>query len=182
MLCQLFSAISIPRQCFTIPCTDDLIIPKYPLPFSPNTRDSEVRFTYWPYALLELKDVFFLCYSFRRESHKSYQMMWLFLHINCFLPSLCVMPFSHSPPFLPWPLRALVHTLPWTPFLLASSAFTLTPGQWRTSAGLPSQIKFFPPPPTPPSSTMELSLFSIHPTSPSTTNICEPPCAQPFFP
>lgn len=34
----------------------------------------------------------------------------------------------------------------------------------------------------PPSATMELSPFSIHPTSPSTTNICEPPCAQPFFP
>ncbi len=182
VLCQLFSALSIPSQCFTIPCTDDLISSKYPLPFSPNTRDSEVRFTYWPYAVLELKDVFFLCYSYRRESHKSYQIMWLFLHINLFSAfPLCdaLFPFASFPPLTSQSpgSHASLDTF-------SSSQFCFHPdaGPMANQCRLATTNRVFPPPPIPPSATMELSPFSIHPTSPSTTNICEPPCAQPFFP
>lgn len=147
----MFITFSIPNQCFTILSADDLISSKYLYPFSLNTRDSDVGFTYWPYALLELKDAFFPSDTPIEESHTNHTKLCASFStsISFILPSLCLMPLSHSSPFLPWPLRALVHTLPWTPFLPASPAFTLTLGQWQTSAGLPSQNEFFPPPPLP---------------------------------
>lgn len=99
----MFITFSISNQCFTILSADDLISSKYLYPFSPNTRVSDVGFTYWPYALIERKDgFFFLWYSYRRKPHKSYQIMCLFLHIYLFYSAVplpdALFPFASFPP------------------------------------------------------------------------------------